>query len=181
MGAHGDPVRIKATERISREDGRRAAMPSRENAAHGPHRCGRGNVLNQRAQAHRRHFSRWHRLLGQELADGTIVLVGRMRGGNARPWLILAGVLVMVVKQRGRRNCQHVAGRCEDRESAASHHRHRSARVAQWYSYYAARQRGSSRVFHQIGVAGQHPVQLFRRMSFAARTLAMPIGVRGHQ
>ena len=96
------PKKVKRTERSSRDNRRCAAVPGRKDAAHGARRRGRNNLLHRRAQADRRYHGRRRRLLGQELADGTLVAVGRMRGGNARPGLILTVAVVMVVKQRGR-------------------------------------------------------------------------------
>ena len=83
--AHGEPEKVKRAERSSRDNRRRAAVPGRKDAAHGARRRGRNNLLHRRADADRRYHGRRRRLLGQELADGTLVAVGRMRGGNARP------------------------------------------------------------------------------------------------
>jgi hypothetical protein len=113
---------VKETSRDLCERRWGATVPGREDAREGAHRLARGNLLHQCAQADRRHVGSRRRLLGQELANGTVVIVVRMRGGNARLRLtcVTFVIVAMVVKQRGNGDRQQVADHSKDGDCALS-------------------------------------------------------------
>ena len=97
-GAHGEPKGGQTNgEKFTRKRaGRGSARPRRRRRPHAP--AGECNLLDQRGRCHRRDGRRQRRLLGQELAGGTIAVLGGMPAGSARAGL---AVLVPAVRTAG--------------------------------------------------------------------------------